>query len=83
MQQSRFEAYVPTNSEMWKKFFAQVSDRSIEYQSFYTIDEHNQKGAGKRTESVKVISPSEAAAIKEKNLSSSSSEKQSAKAVKC
>ncbi len=82
MQRNSFEAYVPTNSETWKKFFAQVSDRSIVYQSFYTIDEHNQKRAGKSTESIKVISPSEAAAEKAKSLSSSSSEKQSTKAVK-
>ncbi len=74
--------YVPTNAETWKKFLAQVSYGSIAYQPFYTVDEHNQKEAGKITESVKVISPSEASAEKAKSLSSASSEKQSANAVK-
>ncbi len=79
MQGSNFETYVPTNSETWKKFFVQVSDGTIAYQLFYTVDEHNQKGAGKITESVNVISPSESSVEKAKSLSS---EKQSAKAIK-
>ncbi len=82
MQGSNFEAYVPTNSEIWKKFFKEVSEGAVAYQPFFTVDENNQKGAGKRIKSIKVISPSEASAEKAKSLSSPMSEKQSAKAVK-
>ncbi len=44
MQIRNFEAYIPTNSETWIKLFALVLDGTIAYQTFYTMDDHNQKG---------------------------------------
>ncbi len=48
MQGSNFEAYVTTNSEIWKKFFKEVSDGAVAYQPFFTVDDHNQKRVGNR-----------------------------------
>ncbi len=52
------------------------------YQPFVTVDDNNQKEAGKRTGSVWVISPNDASAEKAKSLNSPTSEKESSKAVK-
>ncbi len=75
MQGSNFEAYIPTNTEIWKTFFAEVSEGNVTFQAFYTVDRHNQKGAGERAQSVKIISQSEESAEKTYRLSSAGSDK--------